>query len=177
MIYPSPEGIKIPNDNWRTPKWLYRYLESVYGPFDIDLAASDRNAKCKTYYTINDNALTKQWSYAGRNGFCNPPYSQLSPWLVKAKYEQSLHFQSTWVLPCWNGERFWLLTVFGAQVEITRIFGRVTFLDYFNEPVKGNRGGTMIVHYPRLPSLTTFPVIRNVERDELIKKFSKGVNQ
>lgn len=60
------------SDDWSTEKWLFRYLDTLYGPFDVDVAAAPWNAKCDRFFTKRDNALIQQW---GRRNFCNSPYS------------------------------------------------------------------------------------------------------
>jgi phage N-6-adenine-methyltransferase len=71
-------------DNWFTPDDLFREIETRYGPFDIDVAASDKNAKCDRFYTADDDALTQHWDGAA---FCNPPYRDLIRWVKKAHDE------------------------------------------------------------------------------------------
>mgnify|MGYP001573811772 CR=1 FL=1 len=96
------------NDLWRTPAWLYDWLNRRYGPFDIDLAADETNAKCAKFITKETDSLTQDWPALGRNGFCNPPYSHLPPWVAKAAHHSMMHdFSSTWVLPVWNGDKHW----------------------------------------------------------------------
>ncbi len=156
------------NDNWRTPDWLFYWLNTRYGPFDIDLAASNSNTKCVHYYSLDNNALSRanQWHLDAKNGFCNPPYSHLAPWLVKASQENALGFTSTWILPAWNGERFWYPTVFTTAAEEIRVLGRIGFLDPFSsKEIKSNRAGTIIAHFSgKLEGFTT----TFIDRDELI---------
>lgn len=164
------------NDNWRTPDWLYNYCEQMFGPFDVDLAASEANTKCKRYIDIATNALVTDWQAYGNYGFCNPPYSNLPPWLRRAKaYSQNKGFTSTWILPTFNGEKHWLTNVYqrGASYVIN-ICGRIGFLDYFGKPIAGNRQGTQIVHYglPSRQKPPDQPRILYVDRDELIKRYN-----
>lgn len=51
--------------------------------FDLDVAASHANAKCERYYTLEDDGLTCSW--AGARVWCNPPYSDIRPWVEKAR--------------------------------------------------------------------------------------------
>lgn len=69
------------NDNWATPGWLYHYANTVFGPFDCDVCASEENAKVDRYFTIEDDALKQEW---GENNWCNPPYSNIGPWVEAA---------------------------------------------------------------------------------------------
>lgn len=64
-------------DEFGTPQDLFDILNKEF-KFVLDAAASDKNHKCRRYYTKEKNALVQPW-YHGRhkgNVFCNPPYSR-----------------------------------------------------------------------------------------------------
>ena len=73
------------SDEWETPNSFYRKLTGIWD-FTLDPAATIDNAKCKKFYTIDDDGLSKSWE--GETVFLNPPYSQSSIWIEKA-YEES----------------------------------------------------------------------------------------
>ena len=50
--------------------------------FTIDVAASEHNAKLPRYYTAEQDGLAQSW--AGERVWCNPPYSDIGPWVAKA---------------------------------------------------------------------------------------------
>lgn len=50
--------------------------------FTIDAAASSTNARLERYWTIDDDALSQSWT--GERVWCNPPYSEIAPWVHKA---------------------------------------------------------------------------------------------
>lgn len=52
--------------------------------FTLDVAAAPHNAKCKRYYTREQNGLERPWS---GSVWCNPPYSDLGAWVMKAQSE------------------------------------------------------------------------------------------
>jgi len=70
--------------NYATPQYFYNRLYAEF-KFTLDVCASDKNAKCKNYYTQKDNALEKSWPGIV---FCNPPYNKdIWKWIQKAWYE------------------------------------------------------------------------------------------
>lgn len=50
--------------------------------FSIDVAASAENTKCERFYSVEDDGLVQPWSR--ERVWCNPPYSDIEPWVVKA---------------------------------------------------------------------------------------------
>ena len=62
--------------------------DEVFGPlnerfgFTIDVAATPANAKLPRYFTAEQDGLAQSW--AGERVWCNPPYSNIEPWVVKA---------------------------------------------------------------------------------------------
>jgi phage N-6-adenine-methyltransferase len=76
---------KSGRDDWRTPDYIYDWLNRVYGPFEVDAAADAENAKCDIYYDKKTNGLAVPWP-AGKV-FCNPPWSQSRHWAWKATDE------------------------------------------------------------------------------------------
>ena len=74
-------GVLDEVDDRGTPPELFTELQDTYGLFDLDVAAAEHNAKCDRYYTRTDDGLQQPWDGAV---WCNPPYSDLTPWLRKA---------------------------------------------------------------------------------------------
>lgn len=83
-----PNKPDFDKNSWGTPQALFDALDDIFH-FTIDIAASKENAKCKRFYTIEDNGLSKSW--AGETVFCNPPYGKklLEPWVKKAFLDTS----------------------------------------------------------------------------------------
>lgn len=68
-------------DDRGTPPELFDPLMERFG-FTLDVAAAEHNAKCASWYSLGGfDGLANPWF--GRV-WCNPPYSNLEPWLRKA---------------------------------------------------------------------------------------------
>jgi phage N-6-adenine-methyltransferase len=68
-------------DDRETDPALFAQLHERFR-FTIDVAASPHNAKLPRYYTAEDDGLEQSW--AGERVWCNPPYSDIAPWVRKA---------------------------------------------------------------------------------------------
>lgn len=73
-------------DDRRTCPGLWLEMQSRFA-FTIDAAASATNAMLPRFWTREDNALAKSWR--AERVWCNPPYSRLDPWVVKAWQEHA----------------------------------------------------------------------------------------
>jgi phage N-6-adenine-methyltransferase len=71
-------------DEWYTPDDTFQELSDKYGPFDLDVAASALNTKCKRFFTKEDIAFTKKWEGVV---WCNPPYKNLLEWVMYAWHQ------------------------------------------------------------------------------------------
>lgn len=73
--------------DWCTPMDLFRELDREFG-FTLDAAASPENAKCKRFFTKDDDALKQDWG--GEIVFCNPPYGRkIHKWVKKGREESN----------------------------------------------------------------------------------------
>lgn len=91
--------------DFRTPPELFKALDAEFGPFNLDVAASDENALCSGYFSIEGDALNRSWRIypwhrPGTRVWCNPPYNHISPWVKKGIGELELGCESvTYLLP------------------------------------------------------------------------------
>ena len=133
-------------DLWRTPLWLFRFLEHRYGPFNVDLAADDNNHLHPVYLTLKDDALTHDWPSVGYRGFLNCPYSDPLPWVRRAiEFADDHDFSTTMVLPTHRNEKWAALSIFAT--ERIEFEGRVAFDRPDGTPGNSPRGGTQIFHF------------------------------
>lgn len=68
-------------DDRKTDPVLFEIMDRRY-MFCTDAAASAKNAQKRDFWTREDNGLLQDWR--GRRVWCNPPYSDLRPWVEKA---------------------------------------------------------------------------------------------
>lgn len=106
-----------------TPQRLFDDLDAEF-QFDLDPCASEENAKCERFYTIEQDGLLKPWT--GRV-FCNPPYSEIRRWMVKATQELKNGNAEVvvFLVPSRTGTCWW--HDFAQHHEIRWIRGRVKF--------------------------------------------------
>ncbi len=74
-------------DMWATPQSFFDELNKEFS-FTLDVCATNENAKCETFYTLDDDGLTQSW--CGAVCWMNPPYGRdIKEW-VKAAYLSGL---------------------------------------------------------------------------------------
>jgi hypothetical protein len=68
---------------WATPQDFFDKLNAEFG-FTLDPCSTKENAKCKKFYTQEDDGLSKSWK--GERVFCNPPYGRvIGKWVEKCR--------------------------------------------------------------------------------------------
>lgn len=134
-------------DEWRTPPYVFDFWARRFR-FDVDLAATVHNALCRDWIDRDTDSLKEPWSvYDGGVGWLNPPYSDLEPWLEKARAEAARGFTTVALLPVANGQLFYGRQLFGIASEVWFISGRLAFLDGAGKPRAGNTSGSMVAVY------------------------------
>lgn len=81
------------NDEWETPPWLFDKLNAEFH-FELDVCASMDNHKLPRWIGKTENGLLAPWWAVN---WCNPPYSDQTPWVEKA-YEESKQGNTTVLL-------------------------------------------------------------------------------
>lgn len=127
-------------DSYETPAWLFDYLNGIC-KFDLDAAATEQNKKCASYLK---DGLSEPWI---GQVFCNPPYSNIMPWLMKAVIEtQSDNCKrAVFVLPAELSTKWGSYCVNNAAQIIFLVGGRVQFVAPKGVKTSSNTKGTMIV--------------------------------
>lgn len=71
--------------DWETPQDFYNKLNDEFR-FTLDVCATEYNAKCKKYFTPEQDGLKQDWG--GETVYCNPPYGkEIKKWVEKAYNE------------------------------------------------------------------------------------------
>lgn len=72
-------------DEWETPPEFFAALDALYH-FDLDVAASEKNAKCEYFFDREVDGLKQSWR--GRRCWLQPPYGRGTElWTAKAVQE------------------------------------------------------------------------------------------
>jgi len=70
------------SNEWSTPQEFFDSLDEEFN-FTLDPCCTKETAKCKKYYTIEDDGLKQSWD--AETVFCNPPYGrEIKHWVKKA---------------------------------------------------------------------------------------------
>ncbi len=110
-------------------------LNERLGPFTLDVAAAHHNAKCDLYYTRHDDGLAQSW--ADERVWCNPPYSNIAPWVSKAWDEYQSTLGIVMLLPANRPEQGWwqqMVEPFrdraGSPLRVEFLPGRMRFIKH-----------------------------------------------
>ena len=122
----SKDIIKTSNkDDWETPQQLFDKLDAIYR-FTLDPCSTHTNAKCKKYYTKEDNGLSKSWK--SEVVFMNPPYGRdIKKWIKKALDESILGCTVVCLIPARTDTTYWHDYIFPNAANIEFLRGRVKF--------------------------------------------------
>lgn len=112
-------------DMWSTPDDLFQKLDDEFH-FSVDVCATKDNAKCKQFYTPEDDGLSKKW---GGYAWCNPPYGRtVGKWVEKAHSEQMAGNTVVMLLPVRTDTKWFHDHIYKKSgVEIRFIKGRLKF--------------------------------------------------
>ena len=113
------------SNEWTTPQYLFDELDDEF-KFALDPCATDENAKCSKYFTIEDDGLSKDWSKDVV--FMNPPYGrEIKKWIKKA-YEESLNGAIVvCLIPARTDTTYWHDFIFDKADDIRFLRGRLKF--------------------------------------------------
>lgn len=134
-------------DLWQTPKFVFDYYDRRFG-FDTDVAASWSNAFLphnhlgEQYSGMFLDALTEsKW---GDANWCNPPYSDITPWVKKAIDQMNEGRLTVMLIPADTSVK-WFKYAYEHCTECHFISGRLSFINAETQkPVSGNNKGSVV---------------------------------
>ncbi|MEO0924090.1 MAG: phage N-6-adenine-methyltransferase, partial [Pseudomonadota bacterium] len=122
------------SDLWGTPPELFRLLNESYD-FKLDAAASDHNALCENYFTVDDDSLKQDWQ-PYRRIWLNPPYGRMIGDFMRKAYEESQRgCVVVCLVPARVDTRWWHDWVQNKGVA-EFIKGRLYYVDHRHGPSK-----------------------------------------
>ncbi len=116
-------GMMSSNSNeWTTPQTLFDELNREFN-FTLDPCATNENAKCKKYFTINEDGLIQDWDGIV---FMNPPYGrEVGKWIKKVYEESQKGTTVVCLIPSRTDTAYWHDYVMRGEIRFIR--GRIYF--------------------------------------------------
>jgi phage N-6-adenine-methyltransferase len=114
-------------DMWSTPQSTFIKYNAIHN-FNLDVCATDENAKCLNYYTKDQDGLKQNWQ-----GVCwmNPPYGrEIGLWMRKAYESSLLGAKVVCLVPARTDTAWWHDYAMKGEIEFLR--GRLKFGDAKN---------------------------------------------
>jgi phage N-6-adenine-methyltransferase len=115
------------SDLYETPPEVFAYWNTIFR-FEVDVCAEPSTAKCQTYMTPKDDALTQPWSKHGTRAWMNPPYSSPAPWIEKALLERTHGVLTLALLPADTSTLWYHRMKNDPLVTLLHPPGRIRFL-------------------------------------------------
>lgn len=109
-------------DDWATPQAFFDELNREF-QFTLDVCASAANAKCKSFFSEQQNGLTQSWM-----GTCwmNPPYGRtICSWMHKAYESAQAGATVVCLIPARTDTIWW--HQYATKGEVRFIKGRLKF--------------------------------------------------
>jgi len=103
--------------DWETPQWLFDVLNEEFH-FTLDVCALPGNAKCKKFYTPQDDGLMQIWK-----GICwmNPPYGKtIIDWMHKARESTDKGATVVCLVPARPDTEWWWTTCPMSEIRFIR---------------------------------------------------------
>ncbi len=131
-------------DLWQTPIALFKALDQEFD-FDVDICASEDNALCHAFFTVEESALKMKWRNYGGGQFINPPYSQTQAFMERAAEQAKLHNITVVALVNANTDTQWFSDAVKTANEVRLLTGRVAFVKPNGKKASGNPKGQCLI--------------------------------
>lgn len=121
----NPVHFSSATDDWAAPQDFFDRVAARFGPFDLDVCASPKNAKAPRFYTKGEDGLRQEW--VGRC-WMNPPYGrEIGHWMRKAYEAAQSGATVVCLVPARTDTAWWHDYAARGCVEFIR--GRLKFGD------------------------------------------------
>lgn len=127
-------------DQSGTPNYVYDAVNKTFN-FVCDIAASAANTKCARYIDAERNALDPDTRWSRGWKWCNPPYSDIGPWVERAAVEG----RTVFLIPAYVTTPSWGHVLADKADEIVFLKERINFLRDDGVKMRSNPKGSMLV--------------------------------
>jgi phage N-6-adenine-methyltransferase len=111
------------SEEWETPQDLFDVLDKEFH-FELDVCATEENAKCPKFYTKEQDGLSQEWA---KRNWMNPPYGrEIDAWIATAFAEAIFGNLTVTLLPA-RTDTQWFHGYIYHKHEIRFINGRLKF--------------------------------------------------
>lgn len=152
-------------DLWQTPKFVFDYYNNRFG-FKWDIASSNHNTLCRNHITESENAFTCVRGGFDGSVWCNPPYSNIFPWVELCISISSLsNIPVVMLLPADTSVK-WFKYAYEHCTECHFISGRLSFINAETQkPVSGNNKGSVVFIFD--PNSPVKQSVHLIDRDSM----------
>ena len=110
-----------------TPRYFFEWAATLFGGFDIDVAASHDNALAEAWYDEAADALAREWP---SHWWCNPPYGRtIGRWVRHGAKMGGSGRPGMMLVPVRCGASWWRHFILGES----DFHGRLRTLEWFPE--------------------------------------------
>lgn len=145
---------RVESCHWKLNPREFQRLEGLWGPFDIDLFASEANRQLPQYYsqfwtpdTAGVDAFAQKW---GRRCWCNPPFALIARVLRHAQLSGA---GMCLIVPFWPTAQWWPLLLDSRGVFAPFVRSYVVLRRCSDLFLGGRQGNTVQQHAPRWGTL------------------------
>jgi phage N-6-adenine-methyltransferase len=153
-------------DLWQTPKFFFDYYDKRFN-FKWDLACNTGNRLCEFGSTKEFSAFdTLSTQFLETPVWCNPPYSNIMPWVEKC-IDISVRSETKVVMliPADTSVK-WFKLAFNSCTECHFISGRLAFINAETQkPVSGNNKGSAVFIFD--PSSPVKKSVHLIDRESM----------
>lgn len=153
----TPKNIR---DLWQTPVEVFNALDIEFG-FYLDVAADNDNTLCSHFINEHQNALSCDWVSYGAI-WCNPPYSDITPWIRKAAEQCRQQLQTVVMLVPADVSTGWFSLALRSVDEVRIITdGRIQFIpkDITGRRLSNPKGSLLFIWRPFIHPRCQFTTI------------------